>query len=107
MGVELFGISSELYGSGLFWSICVIVPALALSRDIAWKYYKRHYGYDSYHIIQEMQTNGQSGVRQNGERIQNIVKKVKHIQIKKRSGYAFSQSGGQSDMIKAYEQRTQ
>ena len=37
MGIELYGMASELYGSGVFWTCCIIVPALALSRDVAWK----------------------------------------------------------------------
>eukprot|EP00835_Amoeboradix_gromovi_P003661 NODE_251_length_12882_cov_0.075334.p1 type:complete len:1159 gc:universal NODE_251_length_12882_cov_0.075334:2349-5825(+) len=37
MGVELYGMAGQLYGSGVFWTCCIIVPALALSRDVAWK----------------------------------------------------------------------
>ena len=39
MGVELYGIPSQLYSSGVFWTCVIIVPSLALSRDVAYKLY--------------------------------------------------------------------
>ena len=52
---EYFGILSRLIGSPVFWGMAVVLPALCLMRDFAWKYAKRMYYPQTYHHIQEIQ----------------------------------------------------
>uniref|UniRef100_A0A1I8J0X5 Phospholipid-transporting ATPase n=1 Tax=Macrostomum lignano TaxID=282301 RepID=A0A1I8J0X5_9PLAT len=38
---EVVGYDRALFGSGMFWYLLMLVPALALTRDVAWKAYKK------------------------------------------------------------------
>ena len=53
---EYAGLLPILLSSAKFWLMsCVVLPALCLLRDFAWKYAKRMYYPQSYHHVQEIQ----------------------------------------------------
>lgn len=52
---EYHGILPILFSSAKFWLMSLVLPALCLLRDFAWKYAKRMYYPQSYHHVQEIQ----------------------------------------------------
>jgi len=53
---EYVNVLPVLFGDPNFWLMsCVVLPALCLLRDFAWKYGKRMYFPQSYHHVQEIQ----------------------------------------------------
>lgn len=46
---------AHLWGSGVFWFTIVLLPVFCMSRDFAWKSYKRFARPEPYHIVQEIQ----------------------------------------------------
>jgi phospholipid-transporting ATPase len=52
---EYIGVIQRLFPDPRFWAMLVVLPALCLIRDFAWKYYKRMYRPQSYHHVQEIQ----------------------------------------------------
>ncbi|AMD21208.1 HEL072Wp [Eremothecium sinecaudum] len=103
---EYYGIISHVYGSATFWLMCLVLPVLALLRDLLWKYYKRTYTPESYHVVQEMQKYNISDNRPRIEQFQKAIRKVRQVQrMRKQRGFAFSQSeeGGQERIIRMYD----
>ncbi|THH02278.1 hypothetical protein EW026_g541 [Hermanssonia centrifuga] len=52
---EYIGIVPRLWTDAVFYLVLLLVPILCLSRDFAWKYYRRTYMPETYHIAQEIQ----------------------------------------------------
>ncbi|AAS52270.2 ADR350Wp [Eremothecium gossypii ATCC 10895] len=103
---EYYGIVSHVYGSFTFWAMCYVLPVLALLRDLLWKYYKRTYTPESYHVVQEMQKYDISDNRPRIEQFQKAIRKVRQVQrMKKQRGFAFSQSeeAGQDRIVRMYD----
>ncbi|SCU84713.1 LANO_0C02168g1_1 [Lachancea nothofagi CBS 11611] len=103
---EYYGIVPHVYGSGTFWLMCIVLPFFALLRDFVWKYYKRTYTPESYHVVQEMQKYNIGDYRPRVEQFQKAIRRVRQVQrMKKQRGFAFSQSeaGGQDKVIRMYD----
>ncbi|QLQ81682.1 hypothetical protein HG537_0F04430 [Torulaspora globosa] len=103
---EYFGVVSHTYGSATFWLMLLVLPIFALMRDFVWKYYKRMYVPEPYHVAQEMQKFNISDYRPHAQQFQKAIRKVRQVQrMKKQRGFAFSQSeeGGQEKIIRMYD----
>lgn len=103
---EYYGVLAHTYGSGTFWLMLLVLPTFALMRDFLWKYYRRMYVPQSYHVVQEMQKFNISDYRPHVQQFQNAIRKVRQVQrMKKQRGFAFSQSeeGGQEKIIRMYD----
>lgn len=51
---ELAGIVPKMFASPVFYALCLVLPPACLVRDIAWKYAKRMYFAQDYHVVQEI-----------------------------------------------------
>ncbi|SJK97928.1 probable P-type ATPase (amino-phospholipid-translocase) [Armillaria ostoyae] len=106
---EYSGIVPYLWTNGVFYFMLILVPIFCLSRDLAWKYYRRTYAPLSYHIAQELQKYNIPDYRPRQEQFQKAIKKVRAVQRMRRNrGFAFSQTetGGKQDqakLIRAYD----
>lgn len=103
---EYHGILSHTYTSPVFWLTgVVVIPALCLTRDVAWKYIKRMYAPVSYHHVQEIQKYNVQDYRPRMEQFQKAVRKVRQVQrMRKQRGYAFSQTDeSQARVLQAYD----
>jgi phospholipid-transporting ATPase len=105
VSTEYRGLTAMLYGSSVFWLTVIILPAICIVRDYAWKFAKRMYFAKPYHYIQEIQKFNIPDYRPRMERFRKAVHKVRMIQrLKRNRGYAFSQNdGGQEKLIRAYD----
>lgn len=106
MSTEYFGVVSHTYGSATFWLSILVLPVLALFRDFIWKYYRRMFIPEAYHVAQEMQKYNISDYRPHLEHFQDAIRKVRQVQrMKKQRGFAFSQSeeGDQERLIRMYD----
>ncbi|KAJ3395913.1 hypothetical protein HDU92_004588 [Lobulomyces angularis] len=108
----MVGISEQLYamippmlGSATVWFVIILVPIFANLRDYTWKFYKRNYMPQSYHVIQEIQKYNIPDYRPRMEWFRKAVHKVRQIQrLKRNRGFAFSQNeSGQADLIRVYD----
>ncbi|KXT14146.1 hypothetical protein AC579_9262 [Pseudocercospora musae] len=89
-----------------FWLMSlVILPALCLLRDFAWKYAKRMYYPQAYHHVQEIQKYNIQDYRPRMEQFQKAIRKVRQVQrMRKQRGYAFSQTDeSQARVLQAYD----
>ncbi|KIK92679.1 hypothetical protein PAXRUDRAFT_829729 [Paxillus rubicundulus Ve08.2h10] len=105
---EYYGLVPRLWTDGVFYFMLLLVPMFCLSRDFAWKYYRRTYMPRSYHIAQELQKYNIPDYRPRQEQFQKAIKKVRAVQRMRRNrGFAFSQTeNGQQDqtkVIRAYD----
>lgn len=102
---EYFGVVPHVYRSGVFWLTILVLPVFALTRDFLWKYYKRMYEPESYHVAQEMQKYNISDNRPHLQHFQDAIRKVRQVQrMKKQRGFAFSQAEeGQEKLIRMYD----
>ncbi|OZJ06578.1 hypothetical protein BZG36_00602 [Bifiguratus adelaidae] len=102
---EYYGIVPQMFGNLNYWLYVILVPLLCNIRDLSWKYYKRMYRAETYHVIQEIQKYNIPDYRPRMDRFKLAVNKVRKIQrLKQNRGYAFSQSeGGQDKLIRAYD----
>ncbi|KAM6501949.1 calcium transporting ATPase [Amanita muscaria] len=106
---EYAGIVPRLWGNSVFYFVLLLVPIFCLSRDLAWKYYRRTYQPLSYHIAQELQKYNIPDYRPRQEQFQKAIKKVRAVQRMRRNrGFAFSQTetAGKQDqarLIRAYD----
>lgn len=103
---EYVGIISHTYSSATFWFMVLVLPFFALMRDFVWKYYRRMYVPQPYHVVQEMQKFNISDNRPHVQQFQSAIRKVRQVQrMKKQRGFAFSQSedGGQEKIIRMYD----
>ncbi|OAX84953.1 hypothetical protein ACJ72_00679 [Emergomyces africanus] len=103
---EYEGIIPNLFQSPVFWLMAVVLPAVCLVRDFAWKYVKRMYFPQAYHHVQEIQKYNVQDYRPRMEQFQKAIRKVRQVQRnRKQRGYAFSQAdeGGQMRVVNAYD----
>ncbi|SMN21489.1 similar to Saccharomyces cerevisiae YAL026C DRS2 Aminophospholipid translocase (flippase) that maintains membrane lipid asymmetry in post-Golgi secretory vesicles [Maudiozyma saulgeensis] len=103
---EYFGVVPHTYRSGVFWLTLLVLPMFALLRDFAWKYYRRMYVPETYHLVQEMQKYNINDYRPHIQHFQDAIRKVRQVQrMKKQRGFAFSQAeeGGQEKIIRMYD----
>ncbi|GAM90695.1 hypothetical protein ANO11243_087400 [Dothideomycetidae sp. 11243] len=102
---EYKNILPVVLGSPVFYIMMVVVPALCLSRDFAWKYAKRMYYPQSYHHVQEIQKYNIQDYRPRMEQFQKAIRKVRQVQrMRKQRGYAFSQTDeSQARVLQAYD----
>ncbi|KAF8070424.1 calcium transporting ATPase [Lyophyllum atratum] len=106
---EYSGIVSHLWTNGVFYFVLLLIPIFCLSRDFAWKYYRRTYRPLSYHIAQELQKYNIPDYRPRQEQFQKAIKKVRATQRMRRNrGFAFSQTENagkqdQAKLIRAYD----
>ncbi|KAJ7076878.1 calcium transporting ATPase [Mycena belliarum] len=106
---EYAGLVPRLWSDAIFYLVLLLIPIFCLSRDFAWKYYRRTYMPSSYHIAQELQKYNIPDYRPRQEQFQKAIKKVRAVQRMRRNrGFAFSQTedGGKQDqakLIRAYD----
>ncbi|KIY61355.1 phospholipid-translocating P-type ATPase [Cylindrobasidium torrendii FP15055 ss-10] len=105
---EYEGLVPQLWTNGPFYFMLLMLPAFCLSRDFAWKYYRRTYMPSSYHIAQELQKYNIPDYRPRQEQFQKAIKKVRATQRMRRNrGFAFSQTENgrqdQAKLIRAYD----
>lgn len=89
-----------------FWLMSIVIlPALCLIRDFAWKYAKRMYYPQAYHHVQEIQKYNIQDYRPRMEQFQKAIRKVRQVQrMRKQRGYAFSQTDeSQARVLQAYD----
>lgn len=105
VSTEYRGILAHLYPSLIFWALLFCLPILCLTRDLAYKYYKRMYRPLTYHYVQEIQKYNIADYRPRMEQFQKAIRKVRQVQrMRKQRGFAFSQADeGQSRIIAAYD----
>ncbi|ETN39572.1 uncharacterized protein HMPREF1541_05798 [Cyphellophora europaea CBS 101466] len=103
---ELVGIVPKMFTSPIFYALCLILPPACLVRDFAWKYAKRMYRAQDYHVVQEINKYNVADYRPRMEQFQKAVRKVRMVQRqRKQRGYAFSANddGGQMRLLNAYD----
>ncbi|KAF4544743.1 Phospholipid-transporting ATPase [Lasiodiplodia theobromae] len=102
---EFEGTIPRLFPSPIFWLMGLVLPALCLLRDFAWKYAKRMYYPQAYHHIQEIQKYNIQDYRPRMEQFQKAIRKVRQVQrMRKQRGYAFSQTDeSQARVLQAYD----
>ncbi|KAF8512600.1 Ca-transporting ATPase [Hysterangium stoloniferum] len=109
ISIEYEGIVPRLWSDWIFYFTLLLLPAVCLSRDFVWKYYRRTYNPTSYHIAQELQKYNIPDYRPRQEQFQKAIKKVRAVQrLRRTRGFAFSQTetAGRQDqarLIRAYD----
>ncbi|BGP12149.1 hypothetical protein JCM10213_004714 [Rhodosporidiobolus nylandii] len=103
--LEYTSIVSRLWSALVFWMTILLVPVLLMTRDFAWKSYKRLFRPEPYHIVQEIQKYNLPDYRPRMEQFQKAIKKVRAVQrLRRNRGFAFSQTEeGQEHLIRAYD----
>ncbi|GAA6033681.1 hypothetical protein JCM8097_004379 [Rhodosporidiobolus ruineniae] len=103
--LEYTDIVSRVWSSLVFWMTIILMPVLLLTRDFAWKSYKRLFRPEPYHIVQEIQKFNLPDYRPRMEQFQKAIKKVRAVQrLRRNRGFAFSQTEeGQEHLIRAYD----
>lgn len=103
---EYRGVLKHTYPSITFWAMVFGVSILCLTRDLAWKFFKRSYNPESYHYVQEIQKYNIQDYRPRMEQFQKAIRKVRQVQrIKKQRGFAFSQVDNQDQekIVRLYD----
>jgi phospholipid-transporting ATPase len=103
---EFIGVLRATYTSLTFWGMVFGVATLCLLRDIAWKFFKRSYSPELYHMVQEIQKYNIQDYRPRMEQFQKAIRKVRQVQrIKKQRGFAFSQveNQDQEKIVRLYD----
>ncbi|KAL8651907.1 MAG: hypothetical protein Q9210_002997 [Variospora velana] len=102
---EYEGVIPQLFASPVFYLMMVLLPALCLLRDFAWKYAKRMYRPQAYHHVQEIQKYNIQDYRPRMEQFQKAIRKVRQVQrMRKQRGYAFSQADeSQQRVLNSYD----
>ncbi|KAI9458476.1 hypothetical protein HD554DRAFT_2140100 [Boletus coccyginus] len=91
----VFSKTAPLWTDAVFYLTLLLVPAICLTRDLAWKYFKRTYNPRSYHVAQEVQKYNVLNYLPKQAQFQKAIKKVRVVQRMKRNpGLAFSQTEG-------------
>ncbi|KAJ9100062.1 hypothetical protein QFC20_005586 [Naganishia adeliensis] len=106
--LEYKNLPSHLWTNGIFYLCLLVFPVACLLRDYVWKYYRRTYLPQSYHIVQEIQKFNLSDYRPRQEQFQKAIKKVRATQrMRRQRGFAFSQTESktqdQEKLIRAYD----
>ncbi|KAJ7714933.1 hypothetical protein B0H14DRAFT_3522854 [Mycena olivaceomarginata] len=103
---EYSGLVPRVWTDWIFYLVLLFIPIFCLSRDFAWKYYRRTYMPASYHIAQELQKYNIPDYRPAAGAVQKAIKKVRAVQRMRRNrGFAFSQTedGGKQDQYHHHE----
>ncbi|PCH36737.1 calcium transporting ATPase [Wolfiporia cocos MD-104 SS10] len=106
---EYYGLVPRLWTDWVFYFMLILVPIFCLTRDFVWKYYRRTYRPETYHIAQEIQKYNIPDYRPRQEQFQKAIKKVRAVQRMRRNrGFAFSQTENaarqdQARLIRAYD----
>ncbi|KAK4057711.1 aminophospholipid translocase [Microbotryomycetes sp. JL221] len=102
---EYSGIVPRLWSNAVFWFTILGMPFVLLTRDFAWKSYKRLFKPEPYHVVQEIQKFNLPDYRPRMEQFQKAIKKVRATQRMRRNrGFAFSQTEGvQEHLIRSYD----
>lgn len=105
---EYIGLVPRLWSDPVFYFCLLVFPVICLLRDFVWKYYRRTYLPQNYHIVQEIQKFNLSDYRPRQEQFQKAIKKVRATQrMRRQRGFAFSQTEGgaqsQAGLIRAYD----
>lgn len=105
VSLEYIGVIQRLFVDPVFWAMMLVLPALCLIRDFAWKYAKRMYRPETYHHVQEIQKFNIQDYRPRMEQFQKAIRKVRQVQrMRKQRGYAFSQTDeSQARVLQAYD----
>lgn len=105
LSAEYTNIVPRLWSSLVFWLTIFGMPIGLLTRDFAWKSYKRIFQPEPYHIVQEIQKFNLPDYRPRMEQFQKAIKKVRAVQrLRRNRGFAFSQTEeGQEHIIRAYD----
>ena len=95
----------ELFESPIFWATMVFITVVGLLPDFLWKFFRRQFFPHPYHIVQEFKFAKalEKGDSTHGGLV-NLVFVNKNKEPRRSRGYSFSQSFGQSRVLKAYEQ---
>jgi len=70
--LEYDDIVGRLWTSLMFWLTMIGIPVLLLTRDFAWKSYKRLFQPEPYHIVQEIQKYNLPDYRPRMEQFQKV-----------------------------------
>lgn len=103
---EYQGSLKATYPSLAFWAMVFGVSVLCLLRDFCWKFFKRSYSPESYHMVQEIQKYNIQDYRPRMEQFQKAIRKVRQVQrIKKQRGFAFAQADNQDQekLLRLYD----
>ncbi|KAG0689388.1 aminophospholipid translocase [Pichia californica] len=101
---EYYGIMPFVYGSGVFWLTIIVVPTLCLMRDFLYKFYKRQWNPEFYHIVQKIQKNQVQTHRPKFSSFQRTIRKVRQVhRMRRQRGFAFSQVEGQENIVRKYD----
>lgn len=102
---EYTGVLGRLFTSPVFYAMNILLPAVCLLRDYAWKYAKRMYLPQTYHHVQEIQKYNVQDYRPRMEQFQKAIRKVRQVQrMRKQRGYAFSAADESQDrVLRAYD----
>ncbi|KAK4055166.1 aminophospholipid translocase [Microbotryomycetes sp. JL201] len=102
---EYSNIVPRLWSNAVFWFTILGMPFVLLTRDFAWKSYKRLFRPEPYHVVQEIQKFNLPDYRPRMEQFQKAIKKVRATQRMRRNrGFAFSQTEeGQEHLIRSYD----
>lgn len=69
---ELAGIVPQMFTSPAFYLLCLVLPPACLVRDFAWKYAKRMYMVQDYHVVQEINKYNVADYRPRMEQVRRI-----------------------------------
>lgn len=105
VGRENRGVDTALYHSTAFWALILVVPAICLVRDTAWKYWRRMYVPEYYHYVQEIQKFKINDSRPQLDQFQKAIRKVRQVsRMRKQRGFAFSAAdAGAERVVRAYD----
>jgi phospholipid-transporting ATPase len=113
---HITGLARELYTTSTFWVLFVLIPVVALSRDLVWRFLQRWwYRPASYHIVQELQRLERKGTIGPGQVppevrllppiLPSIMTSVMGGREHRARGFSFSQTTGQARVLDAMTQR--
>ncbi|KAJ3323831.1 hypothetical protein HDV06_001201 [Boothiomyces sp. JEL0866] len=95
---ELFNVNPAIFGSVTFFLSLVFLPFAINLRDFAWKFYKRFFTPQSYHIIQEIQKHNIPDYSVKAQWFHTTVSKIQKMrEMNLDYGYAFSQNDQQQE----------
>lgn len=105
VSAEYDNIVPRLWTSSVFWFTIFVLPVFCLSRDFAWKSYKRFARPEPYHIVQEIQKLNLPDYRPRKTQFSQAIKKIRALQRTRRNrGFAFSQTEeSQEKIIRSYD----
>ncbi|KAJ3271263.1 hypothetical protein HDV01_006935 [Terramyces sp. JEL0728] len=91
---ELFNVNQAIFSSYTFFLSLIFLPFAINLRDFAWKFYKRFFFPQSYHIVQEIQKHNIPDYSLQAQWFHSTVIKIQRMK-EMNYGYAFSQNDQQ------------